>query len=764
MPGNIKGITIEFRGDTTNLDKAIRSINNETKALDKELKDVNRALKFNPKNVDLWRQKQQLLNEKVEATEKQLKELKDAQEQMDAKGVDKSSAEYRKLQREIIQTESKLKHFKGQLNSIGNVKLKAVSLQLKEIGDTAMKAGKSLTTKLSAPLAAIGGIAVSKFAEVDKTMQLVNMTMSNTEEEADMLSDAMKSAAAQSTYGMDEAATAMLNFARAGLDATEAADALAPAMALAAGEGGELDTVSGGLVATINGFGDSFENTAQYADVFANACNNTALDVNSLSEAMSVAAPIFSAAGYNVQDAALYMGIMANNGIEAGKAANSLKTGMARLISPAKEGAEWMDRLGIEMTNADGTMKDTVQIQQELHDAFAQLSESEQIAAASAIFGKNQMAPWLALINTAPDEVDKLNQSLGETGTALEMQAGMMKGFGGSLEQLKSGIDVLMTSLGEALAPVIQQVVDLIQQLVDWFNSLDSDTQTMIATIGMVVAAIGPLLMIFGALSSAIGSIIAILPMIGTAFTAMTGPIGLAVIAIGAAVAVGVKLYKNWDKIKAKAKELAQHVKAKFQEMRNKVSAIVQSMRESVANKWQAMKDRVASITDGVKTKIAGAWDSIKTKTADTWESIKSKVTEKFDAVKEKIDSVVSWLKGLFPINIGNIFSNVKLPHFDWHWENVGETKLKIPKFDGINWYAKGGIFDDPTVFGDIGIGEKGPEAVLPLDPLWERLDRIEEKPAETNITFNITVNGAEDPEMWARKLVRMMNLEMRAT
>ena len=187
-------------------------------------------------------------------------------------------------------------------------------------------------------------LELEKQDEVNQQMQLTNKTMGNTEEQAELLNEAMKSAAANSTFGMSDAATATLNFARAGLDAEQAAAALAPAMNLAAGEGGNLDTVSAGLVATINGFHGSFEDAGMYADVFAAACNNSALDVDSLSGAMSVAAPIFSAAGYSVKDAALFMGVMANNGIEADKAANSLKTGLARLVSPAKEGQAAMDR------------------------------------------------------------------------------------------------------------------------------------------------------------------------------------------------------------------------------------------------------------------------------------------------------------------------------------------------------------------------------------------------------------------------------------
>lgn len=280
-------------------------------------------------------------------------------------------------------------------------------------------------------------------------------------------------------------------------------------MNLAAGEGGNLDTVSSGLVATINGFGDSFNNTAHYADVFAAACNNSALDVDSLSNAMSVAAPIFSAAGYTVNDAALYMGIMANNGIEAGVAANSLKTGMARLVSPTSEAATMMDKLGICVTNTDGTMKDSVTVQRELHEAFSQLSESEQLAAASAIFGKNQMAPWLALINTAPEDVDELSLSLENcAGTTDMMSEAMMSGFGGSIEKLKSSLDVLMTSLGELIAGYLTPIVEKIQAVVDKFNGMSQAEQEQVVKIAAVVAAIGPLLIILGKIITTAGSIV----------------------------------------------------------------------------------------------------------------------------------------------------------------------------------------------------------------------------------------------------------------
>ena len=742
MGGAIKGITIEFRGNATPLQKAIRTVETELKRTRTELSQVNKALKFNPTSVDLWRQKQQLLKQRIAETTDKLDVLKQEQKQMDAAGVDKNSAEYRKLQREIIETESQLKHFKRELNAIGNVKLKALGEQFKKIGDKMTSVGKDLTMKVTVPLAAVGAVAVNKFAEVDKIMQLTNSTMNNTAEEAELLNKAMKEAAASSTFGMQDAANATLNFARAGLTAEEAASALGPAMALAAGEGGELDTVSAGLVATINGFGDSFDNTTKYADVFANACNNSALDVNSLSNAMSVAAPIFAAAGYSVEDAALYMGIMANKGIDADKAANSLKTGMARLIDPSKEAADWMDKLELSITNADGSMKDSVTVQQELHDAFAGLSESEQIAAASAIFGKNQMAPWLALINTSTDDVAALTEALDEEGTAMEMQADMMSGFGGSIEQLKSGLDVLATSLGEALAPVIQVVVDALQRLVDWFNNLSPQMQSVIAVIGVIVAALGPVLVILGVLASSIGSIISLIGVIGPILAGLSLPILGIVAAIAAVIAIGVAVYKHWDELKAFAKNLW-----------NSIKTIFEGIKTSITTAWENAKSKVVSTVSGLITSVKQKIQTLKDNVKSTFEAIKEKIITPIQNAKDKIQGIIDTIKGWFPINIGNIFKGLKTPHFTikWNSKDFGPLgSVKYPTGFSVSWYKMGGIFDSPSL---IGVGEAGPEAVVPLDKFWQKMDEMQ---AGQNIVINI--NGAnKDPVEIAEEVKRIL-------
>lgn len=513
MP-RIEGLTIEIGADAKKFQQEVRGMDKSLAKTRTSLSQVNRAMKFNPGNTDLIKQKQQLLGKSIDETKNKLTRLRQEEDRLkNSDGFDENSEDAQRLRREIIETESKLKSLNRQASQVSTVlgtKMQEAGKRMQGFGRSVSAVGDQLTTRVTLPLAAAGTVAAKKFAEVDKTMQLTNATMGNTEEEAKLINDAMKEAAANSTFGMNDAATASLNFARAGLDAAQASAALAPAMNLAAGEGGNLDTVSGGLVATINGFHGSFDEATHYADVFANACNNSALDVDSLSNAMSVAAPIFNAAGYKVDDAALYMGVMANNGIEASKAANSLKTGIARLIKPTDEASDWMTELGISMTNADGTMKDSVTVQKELHEAFGALSESEQIAAASAIFGKNQMAPWLALINTAPSDVSKLSGELKAEGTTADMAAKMMSGFGGSMEKLKSSIDVAATSLGQALAPTISKIADKIQSAVDAFNAMDEEQQQSIVKLGLMVAAAGPLLSIGGRLITGVGKFVTI--------------------------------------------------------------------------------------------------------------------------------------------------------------------------------------------------------------------------------------------------------------
>ena len=159
--GNIKGITIEFRGDTTDFQKAIRTVQSEGRSLDSEMRKINNALKFNPGNVQLLSQKFEVLRQKIDKNNEKLETLKKAQKEMDAKGVDKSSKEYRELQREIVECESKQKAFNAEAKKIEAAVSPAgqFSAKMGKVGGALQTAGEQMMKFSAAGAAVVGAMA-----------------------------------------------------------------------------------------------------------------------------------------------------------------------------------------------------------------------------------------------------------------------------------------------------------------------------------------------------------------------------------------------------------------------------------------------------------------------------------------------------------------------------------------------------------------------------------------------------------------------------
>ena len=703
MADRIKGLTIVLSADSSDLVKAISSVNTAIKATQANLRDINRALKFDPKNTELLKDKQNELTKAVEETKAKLEAEKQALQAMKDAGVDETKQQFQDLKTQIDLDESALKGFENQLKNFGSVssqvmqavgrEIKAVGDKMQEIGGKVADIGGNLTTKVTVPIVAAGTAMVSKYAEVDKTMALANKTMNNTADQAELLNSAMESAAKNSTFGMNDAANAALNFARAGLTAEQAAAAIAPAMNLAAGEAGDLNTVSAGLVGTINGFGDDFNNASHYADVFAAACNNSALDVDTLANSMGVAAPIFNTAGKSVEDAATMLGVMANANIDANTAANSLKTGMARLAEPTKQAKEAMEKYGIAMSdiwNEDGSMKEMTVIQENLNKSFSQLSEQEQMAAAGAIFGKTQMSAWLAVINTAPEKVQKLSTSIRESkGVTDEMSTAMMEGFGGSIEKLKSSLDVLMTSLGRIIAEYLTPVIAKIQSVVDAFSSLDKETQQHIIQIAGIVAAVGPLLLVIGKVITAIGSVIsavgtittavgAILPVLSGAATLITGTVIPAIAAIGAPVlvvvgvitaliAIIVQCIKHWDDIKAAASKAVEQMSAAWTNFKNTLANLWNNIKNNTAQtvnnmiqRWQSFKNSVISVWNNIKSSISSIASGIFSTVSNNFNNIRNAVSSKVNEARNNAVNAFNNMRSGIANSVGNIRSVIE--------------------------------------------------------------------------------------------------------
>ena len=154
MASRISGIAIEIGGDTSKLQSALKGVDKQLRTTQTNLRDVNKLLKLNPGSTELLTQKQKQLTEAIKLTKDRLEQLKAAQS-----GVQKGSAEWDALQREIIETEGKLKGLQTEMRNFGSVsaqQIKNVGGKLQEAGGKIEEVGKKLSG-ISAGAAAIGG-------------------------------------------------------------------------------------------------------------------------------------------------------------------------------------------------------------------------------------------------------------------------------------------------------------------------------------------------------------------------------------------------------------------------------------------------------------------------------------------------------------------------------------------------------------------------------------------------------------------------------
>lgn len=401
---------------------------------------------------------------------------------------------------------------------LGSLGKGGLSSALTGIGNVMESTGKALTTGVTMPVIALGATSVKEFGSVDKSMKLVQATMGSTDAQAKQLESTMKKAAANSVFGMQDAADATLNFARQGFNAKQAGDMLTPALNLAAGTATDLSVVTGGLGNALKMFGKDSNYAATAADILSTAQAQANTTVTDLFDAMATAGPICSSVGWSMSDLAAITDIFGDAGISGAEGATALKTGLARLASPAKDGATWIKKLGLEIFNSDGSMKSMVDVQKQLHDSFQGLTSQEQMSAAAAIFGKNQMAKWMTLINASPDQVQKYASSLeGAAGSSQKMADALLSGMGGSLEKLNSSFDVMKYTVGGIASEVLKPFVDNLTGLIDKFNNLDPSMQKNIVKWVGIAAAAGPVLLIGGRLFKVAGSLVGTFGKVGKA-------------------------------------------------------------------------------------------------------------------------------------------------------------------------------------------------------------------------------------------------------
>ena len=693
MANRIKGITVEINGDTTKLSKALEGVNKNIRNTQTQLRDVEKLLKLDPSNTELLSQKQKLLADAVSSTKEKLETLKTAAEQANtalANG-DISQEQYDALQREIIETEQELRNLQNEADKTNTVfaKLGAAGEVMQNVGDKISDAGEKLLP-VTAGITALGTVAVKTGADFDAAMSKVAAVSGATGDDLQALRDKAREMGSQTKFSASEAAEAMNYMAMAGWKTEDMLSGIEGVMNLAAASGEDLATTSDIVTDALTAFGLTAADSAHFADVLAAASSNANTNVSMMGETFKYAAPVAGSLGFSVEDTAEAIGLMANAGIKSTQAGTSLRSIMTALAGEVKFCGESIGEVEIQTTNADGSMRELSDILADCRVAFAGLSESEQASAAQALVGKNAMSGFLALMNAAPADIEKLSGAISDCdGTSLSMAETMQDNLAGQLTILKSQLEELAISFSDILMPAIRSIVSHIQGLVDKLNQLDPQTKETIVKIALVAAALGPLLIVIGKTISGIGSVLSLVSKAPAAIgavkggiTAVTGALGVSlgtilavVAAIAALVAAFMHLWKTNENFKNNILGIWEQIKSTFsgltQGITDRINALgfnFESCTDMLKSAWDALCNLLAPVFEGVFQNIANIFSEISGiilglldvfiglftgNWSQLWDGIKGIFTSIWDFIVNTFSNILNTLKGIADVVLG---------------------------------------------------------------------------------------------------------------
>lgn len=371
--------------------------------------------------------------------------------------------------------------------------------KMKNFGATTKGIGKSLSRNLSAPIAAMGGLAVKAAADFEFAMAKVKAVSGFTGEEIGRLRDQAKRLGATTSKSASEVAALQLELAKLGKSSTEIEGMTESVLSLGIAFDEDLGAVAETVGATLNQFGIDASESGRVADVMATAFGSSSLDLERFRESMKVAGPVANEFGFSLEETTAVLGTLANSAISGSDAGTKFKMALSEL---AAEG--------------DGVKDTFVQLLKgnisytEAMDVFG-----KRAAILGPILGKN--GEKLAELQT------KLENSSGAANNARkELENTAMGGF----SALKSAAEAASITLGEALMPTVNKVAGFITDLASGIANMNNETRESVIKFAAIAAAIGPLLVV---LPSVIGAIGMLISPIGLITAAIVG-LGIAIV------------------------------------------------------------------------------------------------------------------------------------------------------------------------------------------------------------------------------------------
>ncbi|MCR6515295.1 phage tail tape measure protein [Clostridium sp. LY3-2] len=446
----------------------------------------------------------------------------------------------------LVEVNAKLDQFNSAMDKVeerGEKTANNATSKLNKIGGGLEKVGGKLTTHVSLPLMAVGGIAAKTGMDFEAEMSRVKAISGATGDEFKLLEDQALSLGQSTAFSASECALGMENLASAGFSVNEITQAMPGLLDLAASSGEDLATSSEIAASTLRGFGLEAKQAGHVADVLAKNAAVTNAAVKDTGEAMKYVAPSARAAGLSLEEVTAAIGLMANAGIKGSQAGTTLRGALARLAKPSDAMAAAMERIGFTAYDANGKMKPLSTMMGELNDKTKKLTDEQKQNTIATIFGTEALSGMTVLMQNGKEGIQELTNNLKNCdGAAKEMAETMQDNTKSSIEQAFGALETASIKALQVAAPAIKSVAEDIGALADKFSELSPETQEMILKMGLFAVAAGPVMSTVGKGISLFSKLTPLVSAAGVATAGAGTAAGGAAIGFGALSTVALPL------------------------------------------------------------------------------------------------------------------------------------------------------------------------------------------------------------------------------
>lgn len=325
------------------------------------------------------------------------------------------------------------------------------------------------------------GLLVSSAADLERTMnQLQAVTQATSEQmnRAGQVATELGRDFTLPSVSASDAAEAMTELARAGLDVEESMEGARGVLQLAAAANASNAEAAQIAGRSIQAFNLEASESGRVADVLANAANVSTGEIGDFAISLQQSSAVANQFGLSIEQTVAGLTLLANAGISGSDAGTSLRVMLLRLIPTTKEAADLTEDLGIRTTTASGAIRPFPEIIDSYRQALARLTPEQRQAALTTIFGSDAIRAANIIFAQGEAGFLRATSAVSRQGAAADLAAAKNRGLTGSLDALVSNLQTIGLSVGGRIVPAFTTLVQSINSGVTALQNSEEVQQT----------------------------------------------------------------------------------------------------------------------------------------------------------------------------------------------------------------------------------------------------------------------------------------------